>query len=650
MAARAAVAEGPDPDRLPEHDLLRQRRVRDRAGGRGVLRRARVGAVALAGGAARRHHRPTRRSTTRSRTRGSRASVAHACSRTCSTSRDITHDQYRLALAAAASPRPGRPPPRHARGRLRTSRTTSSSSSSTSTARAACSAAACRCARRSTSTCRTSRDRRSRSGCRRRAGRRRRSSPSTRATGACWPCTAGGASRRASSTSPSRASGSPARRSSRSRSPRRCNRGSRRRRRFDSKPVTISLDIGQGLVRPQLRGREPGYDRPRVGDDPLGQHGLRPAREDRRPAEDRRYGRTRSGSRAISTRSSRSCSAARPSTRSRWPARSRPSRTAGKRIDGSIFRNHPRAILSVNNRGNDPVPRQAISANSAAIVTRFLQEVVQEGTGVRAQLADGRPVAGKTGTTENYGDAWFVGYTPQLAVSVWVGYPNRLRPMTTEFQGQPVAGGTYPAVIFKTFMEQALAYLNAPAGVVPVAELPDARVGERRAPGRRLAARQRPVQGDDLAHVLHRPGARARSRTAVRARSRCRACSAWPSTTRPPRSRASRCGRRRSTSPRSRGSGSGSSSGRSRGSVRTSAAFDTVRLVLAKPLHGTVPSVIGLSSQAALERLAGAWSQARRRRADRGRRRDGARGLADACEPASRPRRAWASRSSSPGS
>ena len=63
-------------------------------------------------------------------------------------------------------------------------------------------------------------------------------------------------------------------------------------------------------------------------------------------------------------------------------------------------------------------------ANNAAIATRFLQEVVQEGTGVRAQLADGRPVAGKTGTTENYGDAWFVGYTPQLAVSVWVGYPN----------------------------------------------------------------------------------------------------------------------------------------------------------------------------------------------------------------------------------
>jgi penicillin-binding protein 1A len=133
----------------------------------------------------------------------------------------------------------------------------------------------------------------------------------------------------------------------------------------------------------------------------------------------------------------------------------------GVRVDGSIFRNHPRAILSVNGQGNNPVHHQAISANTAAIVTRYLEEVVQVGTGVRAQLADGRPVAGKTGTTENYGDAWFVGYTPQLAVSVWVGHPNKLRPMTTEFNGGPVAGGTFPALIFKTFMQNALTYLNA---------------------------------------------------------------------------------------------------------------------------------------------------------------------------------------------
>jgi hypothetical protein len=79
---------------------------------------------------------------------------------------------------------------------------------------------------------------------------------------------------------------------------------------------------------------------------------------------------------------------------------------------------------------------------------------------VKAQLSDGRAVAGKTGTTENYGDAWFVGYTPQLITAVWVGYPTTLRPMLTEYHGQPVAGGTYPALIWKSFMEQALRHLN----------------------------------------------------------------------------------------------------------------------------------------------------------------------------------------------
>ena len=56
----------------------------------------------------------------------------------------------------------------------------------------------------------------------------------------------------------------------------------------------------------------------------------------------------------------------------------------------------------------------------------MLQNVVQSGTGQQAQLADGRPAAGKTGTTENYGDAWFVGFTPHLVTAVWVGYPNKL--------------------------------------------------------------------------------------------------------------------------------------------------------------------------------------------------------------------------------
>ncbi len=65
-------------------------------------------------------------------------------------------------------------------------------------------------------------------------------------------------------------------------------------------------------------------------------------------------------------------------------------------------------------------------------------------------------ISGKTGTTEGYGDAWFVGWTPEYTVAVWVGYPNEFKSMETEFNGQPVAGGTFPAGIFKTFMESVL--------------------------------------------------------------------------------------------------------------------------------------------------------------------------------------------------
>ena len=64
---------------------------------------------------------------------------------------------------------------------------------------------------------------------------------------------------------------------------------------------------------------------------------------------------------------------------------------------------------------------------------------------------------GKTGTTENYGDAWFVGYNEHYTVAVWVGYPHGLKPMKTEFNGGPVAGGTFPAEIWRDFMAQAAA-------------------------------------------------------------------------------------------------------------------------------------------------------------------------------------------------
>src|SRR6266511_5744356 len=150
----------------------------------------------------------------------------------------------------------------------------------------------------------------------------------------------------------------------------------------------------------------------------------------------------------------------------------------GRRIDGSVFGNRPRAISLVRNEvgrvvdDNRPIGRPVLTENTAALVTSLLQSVVTGGTGRQAQLADGRPVAGKTGTTENYGDAWFVGYTPQLVAAVWVGYPNTLRPMLTEYHGESVAGGTYPALIWRAFMEKALPYLREEPESFPQPLLP----------------------------------------------------------------------------------------------------------------------------------------------------------------------------------
>jgi penicillin-binding protein 1A len=135
----------------------------------------------------------------------------------------------------------------------------------------------------------------------------------------------------------------------------------------------------------------------------------------------------------------------------------------GKRIDGSIFGNQPRAIDTIRvgdqQHANEPVAHDVLTTDQAATVNALLQGVVQYGTG-RAAALPGWQVAGKTGTTENYGDAWFVGYTPQLVVAVWVGYPDKLVPMTYQYHGHPVAGGTFPALIWKAFMEKALPYLK----------------------------------------------------------------------------------------------------------------------------------------------------------------------------------------------
>jgi penicillin-binding protein 1A len=100
----------------------------------------------------------------------------------------------------------------------------------------------------------------------------------------------------------------------------------------------------------------------------------------------------------------------------------------------------------------------------AAEVTRILGENMTSGTGTGAYF--GGTSAGKTGTTDNFADAWFCGFTPSLDATVWIGYPKGEIPMTS-VHGISVSGPTFPATIWKLFMEQAVRYSPGPK-VFPV--------------------------------------------------------------------------------------------------------------------------------------------------------------------------------------
>jgi penicillin-binding protein 1A len=97
---------------------------------------------------------------------------------------------------------------------------------------------------------------------------------------------------------------------------------------------------------------------------------------------------------------------------------------------------------------NEPAPEQVISAQTAFLITSMMEDVVKYGTGWRAK-ALGRPVAAKTGTTNDYKDAWFVGYTSNLVASVWVGFDN------AKTLGSQETGGKAAAPIWTLFMSGA---------------------------------------------------------------------------------------------------------------------------------------------------------------------------------------------------
>ena len=130
----------------------------------------------------------------------------------------------------------------------------------------------------------------------------------------------------------------------------------------------------------------------------------------------------------------------------------------GKRISGSLAPDEtgPVAIQKVEEgdgtvKENKPVSVQVLPPKVAQLEREMLRLVVTSGTGKAAQVGD-EDIWGKTGTTENYGDAWFVGGNDDLTVAIWVGYADKLQPMEFEHGGAPVAGGTFPAEIFQDFM------------------------------------------------------------------------------------------------------------------------------------------------------------------------------------------------------
>ncbi|MBC7333190.1 MAG: hypothetical protein H5T85_01815, partial [Actinobacteria bacterium] len=133
--------------------------------------------------------------------------------------------------------------------------------------------------------------------------------------------------------------------------------------------------------------------------------------------------------------------------------------TAFSTIANYGVRHDPVAILKVVDKDGNVLEEyqdkgvKVISPINAYRAIEIMQQAVQRGTGTRARL-ENRPCAGKTGTTDEGENAWFTGFTPNLAACVWMGYPEVNKKMGV-IHDLRVQGGAHPAMIWKLFMEQA---------------------------------------------------------------------------------------------------------------------------------------------------------------------------------------------------
>jgi penicillin-binding protein 1A len=163
-----------------------------------------------------------------------------------------------------------------------------------------------------------------------------------------------------------------------------------------------------------------------------------------------------------------------------------------------IVRDRDGKVLEDNTK---PQAERAVEEAVADNVTEALRGVISSGTGTRANI--GRPAAGKTGTGQNYTNAWFVGYTPTLSTAVWMGDRTSQRTSLVNIRGpygvvRRVFGGTIPAETWRRFMSSALRNVpvtefSEPAPIRPLADAARRRARQGIDPG----SKRSPIQTGD---------------------------------------------------------------------------------------------------------------------------------------------------------